>query len=385
MHLLDLVVGQVQLEQLLELSEDGPDCLHIQPIQGQLFDGPKVAEGLEVRYAGLAEVQLDEVLEVKDAVDLLDGVVGQGELVDPGKIVEELHLLDEVLEQAALLQLLQFLYSLEAFKLVAGAADLGQVDQLGEGLEAADAVVVEADDSEVEEALDPFQGSETVVADVEDFEVGEEPQEGKLFDVAEVEVELAEAVGEALHEFGGKLPLDHVHLVGDLPELHADRVALVGCVVPEAVDVDELDELLLEDVLQKELIKLININRLRNYASDKCNSVSMEFREVTDEMDMIEGKFPPELMESFSHRLSKLYLNFGYIEKLAFLGLFPNLKVLYIRNNRLASLEGVECLLNLGVICFDNNSVSSLEPLTELVNLTQVSGTSNQLESLKGI
>ena len=249
MHLLDLVVGQVQLEQLLELSEDGPDCLHIQPIQGQLFDGPKVAEGLEVRYAGLAEVQLDEVLEVKDAVDLLDGVVGQGELVDPGKIVEELHLLDEVLEQAALLQLLQFLYSLEAFKLVAGAADLGQVDQLGEGLEAADAVVVEADDSEVEEALDPFQGSETVVADVEDFEVGEEPQEGKLFDVAEVEVELAEAVGEALHEFGGKLPLDHVHLVGDLPELHADRVALVGGVVPEAVDVDELDELLLEDVL----------------------------------------------------------------------------------------------------------------------------------------
>lgn len=140
-----------------------------------------------------------------------------------------------------------------------------------------------------------------------------------------------------------------------------------------------------EDVLQKELIKLININRLRNYAYDKCNSVSMEFREVTDEMDMIEGKFPPELMESFSQRLSKLYLNFGYIEKLTFLGLFPNLKVLYIRNNRLASLEGVECLLNLGVICFDNNSVSSLEPLTELVNLTQISGTSNQLSSLKGI
>ena len=64
----------------------------------------------------------------------------------------------------------------------------------------------------------------------------------------------------------------------------------------------------------------------------------MEFREVTDEMDMIESKFPPYLMESFSKRLTKLYLNFGYVEKLGFLKLFPNLKVLYVRNNKLDSL-----------------------------------------------
>ena len=106
LHLLYLIVGQVQLKQLLELPEDGADCLHVEPVQGQLFDGPKVAEGLEVSYAGFAEVELDEVLEVKDAVDLLDGVVGQGELVNFGEIVEELHLLDEVLEETALLQLL---------------------------------------------------------------------------------------------------------------------------------------------------------------------------------------------------------------------------------------------------------------------------------------
>ncbi len=37
-----------------------------------------------------------------------------------------------------------------------------------------------------------------------------------------------------------------------------------------------------EDILQKEIVKAINLNRLKTYALDKCNSVSMEFREVTD-------------------------------------------------------------------------------------------------------
>jgi hypothetical protein len=37
-----------------------------------------------------------------------------------------------------------------------------------------------------------------------------------------------------------------------------------------------------EEILKKELVKIININRLRANALDKVNSVSMEFREVTD-------------------------------------------------------------------------------------------------------
>ena len=37
-----------------------------------------------------------------------------------------------------------------------------------------------------------------------------------------------------------------------------------------------------ETLLQKELVKIININRLKSFAEEKCISVSMEFREVTD-------------------------------------------------------------------------------------------------------
>ena len=80
---------------------------------------------------------------------------------------------------------------------------------------------------------------------------------------------------------------------------------------------------------------------MKNYAVEKSSSVSMEFREVTDEMDLIKIKFPEELLSSFSERLTKLYLNFGMISKLTFLDIFPNMKVFYVRNNKLDSLEGV--------------------------------------------
>jgi Leucine-rich repeat (LRR) protein len=96
-------------------------------------------------------------------------------------------------------------------------------------------------------------------------------------------------------------------------------------------------------------------------------------------MDLIKTKFPPPLLESFSERLTKLYLNFGMVESLGFVELFPNMKVLYVRNNKLNSLKGVETLKKLGVICFDNNMVNSMEPLAELVDMTQISGTGNKL------
>ena len=88
-----------------------------------------------------------------------------------------------------------------------------------------------------------------------------------------------------------------------------------------------------EEVLQKELIKIININRLRTYATEKCHSVSMEFRQVTDEMDIIALKFPTEMMASFSRKLIKLFLSFGNITQLSFLEHFPNVKIFYITNN----------------------------------------------------
>lgn len=83
------------------------------------------------------------------------------------------------------------------------------------------------------------------------------------------------------------------------------------------------------------------MHRLKTYALEKCNSVSMEFRGVTDEMNLITTKFPTDLMSSFSKRLTKLYLNFGMMDNVTFLNVLPNVKVLFIRGNRIKSLEGV--------------------------------------------
>ena len=88
-----------------------------------------------------------------------------------------------------------------------------------------------------------------------------------------------------------------------------------------------------EQVLHQELTRLINIQRLRGFATEKCTSISMEFREVTDEMDLIKDKFTPDLIQSMSKRVTKLYLNFGQIKQIRFLHLLPNLKVLFIRKN----------------------------------------------------
>ena len=71
-------------------------------------------------------------------------------------------------------------------------------------------------------------------------------------------------------------------------------------------------------MLHQELKKLINLQRLKTFAIEKVTSVSMEFREVTDEMDMISQKFPDYLIKSFSKRVSKLYLNFGMIKSITF-------------------------------------------------------------------
>ena len=59
----------------------------------------------------------------------------------------------------------------------------------------------------------------------------------------------------------------------------------------------------------------------------------MEFRQVTDEMDIIALKFPTEMMASFSRKLIKLFLSFGNITQLSFLEHFPNIKIFYITNN----------------------------------------------------
>jgi hypothetical protein len=44
-----------------------------------------------------------------------------------------------------------------------------------------------------------------------------------------------------------------------------------------------------EKALHEELVKILNISKLRSYAVEKSFAVSMDFRQMTDEMDIIQG------------------------------------------------------------------------------------------------
>jgi hypothetical protein len=50
--------------------------------------------------------------------------------------------------------------------------------------------------------------------------------------------------------------------------------------------------------LHSELVKILNVSKLRNYAIEKSFAVSMDFRQMTNEMDYIKTgpkEFPKEL------------------------------------------------------------------------------------------
>jgi Leucine-rich repeat (LRR) protein len=70
-------------------------------------------------------------------------------------------------------------------------------------------------------------------------------------------------------------------------------------------------------------------------------------------MSLIKTKFPRDLMASFSNTLIKLYLDFGNVKEITFLKYLPNIYVLFLRENQIDSLSGVENLYNLTLICFD--------------------------------
>ena len=72
-------------------------------------------------------------------------------------------------------------------------------------------------------------------------------------------------------------------------------------------------------------------------------------------MDLISLKFPEYLLNSMTKRVTKLYLNYDMVKNIEFLSLFPKLKVLFIRNNQIKSLAGIENLQELLILCFDNN------------------------------
>lgn len=140
--------------------------------------------------------------------------------------------------------------------------------------------------------------------------------------------------------------------------------------------------------MHQELVKILNISKLRSYAVEKSFAVSMDFRQMTDEMALIRTglkEFPRPLYDNFSKRVTKLYLNFGAIKEITFLADFPNIRLLYLSSNCITSLAGVEKLNALEYICFDKNSVDSLLPLAGLTNLTQVSGSENRISSMAGL
>ena len=73
------------------------------------------------------------------------------------------------------------------------------------------------------------------------------------------------------------------------------------------------------------------------------------------------------------------------MERITCLKSMINLKSLYISENNISSLEGVETMAELKIFNFDRNVVESLLPVKGLLKLQRINGNENKIKSLEGI
>ncbi|MBV6441038.1 MAG: leucine-rich repeat domain-containing protein [Haliscomenobacteraceae bacterium CHB4] len=102
------------------------------------------------------------------------------------------------------------------------------------------------------------------------------------------------------------------------------------------------------------------------------------FPNMTFELESMDGVLALNRMEIFVFAFQKI----RSIEPVAQL---PQIKSLFVFNNRLDTLNGVEALRDLQEIYFNVNEVRSLKPLEHLTNLHTIYCNHNRLESLEGI
>jgi Leucine-rich repeat (LRR) protein len=61
------------------------------------------------------------------------------------------------------------------------------------------------------------------------------------------------------------------------------------------------------------------------------------------------------------------------------------LQSLFVLDNELKTLTGIENMVNLTQIYFQNNQITSIEPLRKLINLVDVFAFDNKITALKGL
>lgn len=83
--------------------------------------------------------------------------------------------------------------------------------------------------------------------------------------------------------------------------------------------------------------------------------------------------------------LEILVVTFHQITSLEMLSELPQLKSLFLNNNRIQLLDGVESLVNLDELYVNVNDITSLKPLERLTNLHTLYCNHNRISSLEGI
>lgn len=83
----------------------------------------------------------------------------------------------------------------------------------------------------------------------------------------------------------------------------------------------------------------------------------------------------------------KLYLQYkGFLRVVPeTLALYPNLVALWLNNNGISRIEGLDCLINLTSLALNNNCIARIEGLDNLINLAMLNLSHNKIEQVEGL
>ena len=132
-----------------------------------------------------------------------------------------------------------------------------------------------------------------------------------------------------------------------------------------------------------------NKNMLKTYIRKRVVAVKKTNKLLSDKELELLKKFDKKSYDDYMNYLSNLKeldLNDNQLTSIPeSIGNLTKLERLYLQNNQLTSLEGIENLTNLKVLKLSNNELTSLEGIKNLTNLEVLKLSNNKLTSLKGI
>lgn len=78
-------------------------------------------------------------------------------------------------------------------------------------------------------------------------------------------------------------------------------------------------------VLRAEITKKVNISTIKSFIQKESDIVTMEFKNMTNELEQIATKFKPKLYNNFCQTIKKLFISNGNIESIKCFANFVNL------------------------------------------------------------